>query len=360
MRLLVRRSMNDKRLLLSSLLLVGCVSERSDDQNGEPPPRCTDSNTSVTLMVEEVPTTSGSTTTPWTLDSLIGGTSAIAHRQLPDGSMGVAIVDGPGASTLATIPNAGRYRFQAAAIPGTTCATFMSDVTGLYYGCAGGTAEAAGLAHLNADRPLVPFAYKDGALSVFTQSYASFTEAYRDAAGKWSEHEQYESSISFPTDVIDIGGLPVVCFINSGDHAVIKYGQTELVSAAEANSCKLAYDGSTLHVLTDVGHAQLPLGGVAGGPFEVTANPALANVRVKELFVNNGTAYALGLEDNVVKAVPLAGGEPIVIDTIAHRDVRVDWDDVTKAINVVAYELDTTGEGTLHPQTIEFLTHCLP
>ncbi len=358
-------------LLLAAILaalLAACTSERPNDPNDpddseDDPPSCVDGTTTTTIMVAEAPTTSGTTIRPWTVASIASASSTIAHRQDGDGSLQVAIVDGAGTNMLASIPSAGAYRTQAAVVPGTSCAVVVNDVANLIYGCAGAAPENPGIDHLNANRQPIPFQHPDGSLSVLTQSFSSFTILHRSAAGVWSEHDQYESSISYPTDIVAVGGNAAVCFISSGDHAVIQTGSVEtgpieLVSAAESASCHLEADGTTLHVLTDGGYTQLQTGGVPGGPFAVTPVPALGAMRVRQVFMKDGAAYALATDDVEVKAVPLAGGDPIVIAPLGSGSA-VEWDASSQAVRIVTSRTERSTEGTLHPQTIEIATHCM-
>ena len=364
--MLQRLAMNASRFLPVLFALTACTSERPDasETGVDAPPRCTEVSTTATVTVASTPTTGGSITHVWNLDALASPTSVIAHREADDGSLHAALVDSTGATELGAIPAAGPYRFNAApvAVGGNTCAALLSGKGGMFLGCKGAALEPANLEHLDATHRPVPFVHADGSLSVFTQSFASFTELRRGVSGAWSEIEQYESSISYPTDVVTVGGEPVVCFINAGDRAVIGRGHdNELASAAKTSSCHLAFDGTTLHVLTDGGYAQVPLANVTGqqGTFEVTPVPALGTVHVKQLFLRDGAPYALGFDGDVVKAVPLSGGEPLVLGTASEGAAALGWDEATRAVSIVTSKLDTSGGGPMYPQTLTFETHCL-
>ncbi len=366
MHLLERFAMNAGHLISSLFVIASCTTDQADPpgHDVDAPPRCTAATSTVTVMVARTPTPGGSSIQAWTLDAVANATSVIAHRPADDGALHAAYIDEAGAIELAVIPQAGPYRFKAAAITlgGNACATLLSDKGGMFLGCKGAAAEPANLQHLDATRRPVPFVHADGSLSVFTQSFASFTELRRTQAGTWSEIEQYESSISYPTDVAAADGEPVVCFISAGDRAVIGRGHdNELASTATTESCRIALDGTTLHVLTDGGYAKFPLEDVSGqlGTFDVAPVPALGTMRTTRLFVLDGAAYALGFDADTVKAVPLAGGQPLVLGMASQSQATIDWDDATRAVRIVTSKLDTSGPGPVYPQTLTFETHCL-
>lgn len=353
--------MNVTRLLCSLFAIAACTTERPDapGDDVDAPPRCTAATSAATVMVTRTATTGGSVTHVWELDAVASPTSVVAHREEDDGSLRAAFIDEAGVTELAALPAAAPYRFNAAPVTlgGNACAALHSGKGGMFLGCKGAAAEAANLAHLDAERRPLPFVHADGSLSVFTQSFASFTELRRTPTGKWNEIEQYESSISYPTDVASAAGEPVVCFINAGGRAVIG----ELVSAAKTASCRIAIGGTTLHVLTDGGYVQVPLANTAGqaAPFEVTPVPALGTMRTTRLFLLDGAVYALGFDGDMVKAVPLAGGPPLVLGAGSEGQAALDWDDATHAVRIVTSKLDTSGPGPIYPQTVTFESRCL-
>lgn len=313
-------------------------------------------------MVPQEPQGSGTIIRPWTIDAVTGDANTFGHRQDASGTMHVGHIGVGGVSELSAIPDAGPYRFALApaAVEGGQCAVLVSDLSGAFLSCPGMAVEAAGIRDVGADHLPVPFVHADGSLSVFTQTYASFTELRRTAPGTWHEIEQYESSISYPTDAVDVGGEPVVCFISQGDRAVLARGDAELASVAETSSCKLAIDGSSIHVLTDAGYAKVSIASIVGnsGTFDVTPVAALADQRVVRIVVVDGVAYALGTGAGVVNATPLAGGEPVVFGMVTNTLGAIGWDAATAAVRVVTSKLDTSGEGPMFPQTITFQTEC--
>lgn len=356
--------MNNQRFLVATSLLTiaACVDERPEgtsDAGPDKPPACVDGTTTATVAVETATVSNSTRYLTWTLDAIASPTSVLAHREEADRSLTVAWIDAAGATPITNIPEAGPYRFRAAVLE-SGCAVFMSDLTTLYRACPGEAVESSGLDRLDADRPLVPYEHGDGSLSVWTQSYASLTLVKRTAAGVWSEIEQYESSISYPTDVAARGGAPLMCFINAGDRAEIQVGGSSMYSSVESDTCQLAFDGDALHVLTDQGHARLDGASLIPGPFEVTPVPALAGMNTKEMFTVDGAAYVLATTSTDIVAVPLAAGAPQLSFGPIVSGATFTWDAKTRGLRIASAKLDTSGAGPTYPQTVELTTRCMP
>lgn len=314
-------------------------------------------------MVTSMPVSGGTRTTPWTLDAVLDATTVIAHVNDATEAQRLALVDAAGVADLGTIPMAANYRLRAAPVlrgDGSRCAAVVSDRDGLMLACAGQALEVSGIAAGARELP-IPFVHADDSLTVFTQTYAAFTRVDRTGPGAWREIEQYESSISYPADVVGIAGTPVVCFISAGSRAVIEIGANKIRSEEATQSCKLATDGTTLHVLTDTGYAQLAVSSIAGtqGTFAVAPVAALAEQDVARLVLADGMPIALGMDVLDLVATPLAGGAPRVLATAVEYGSVVGWDATAQAAFLVSSRLDTTGAGPTHPQTVLFEQRCL-
>jgi hypothetical protein len=363
--LLIALAMNDSRLVLCLIALTACSDSAGEQPDGgdNSPPACAPSTATTTVNVTSAPSGSGTIIRPWEIDAMIDGTSLLAHRRDADDAMQMAMIDGAGGLVeLARLPDSGAYDFKAAVVgaspDSSVCTVSISSKAGLTYACSGRAAENAGIDSIAAEKPPVPFRRANGALSIFTQTHYAFTEIQRDASGAWKEIEQYQSSISYPTDVAAPGGMPIVCFIASGGRAVLQSGDSELTSAETTRTCHIAVDGLTLHVLTDGGYTTMPLGNISsGGTFEVTPVTALANQRITDLFVADGVAYVLGSDTNGILATRLPEGTAIPLGTSADRSA---WDAGRKAIYAASSKLMTSGSGPTYPQTITFETRCLP
>jgi hypothetical protein len=243
----------------------------------------------------------------------------------------------------------------------------MSGHGGLFYGCADGAHEAAGIADTDAEHPPVPVWQPDGTLSVFTQTFAAFTELRRDPSAMWSRIEEFESSISYPTDAVLYHGDPVACFIDEGGRAAIADGDLRLRSTSPATTCHLALDGATLHVVTDAGYAAVPaamLDAQLDGTFTLTPVTALDHAPDR-VIVSGGVPYALMRSADAssgavtLSAVPLPSGPPVVLATTPDGTAVSGWDPDQRAAVLASLATTSSGAGPT-TETITTRTACMP
>lgn len=319
-------------------------------------PSCTDTTTSSTVMVSR--DTSGSIRT-WSLDGTSGTGSVLVHAGDASNAIHMGLVAATGLTELAVLAGADGYAFAAAPVPGTSCAVATSSKAGIAYGCTGKAAEMATIDALDGEVPPLPFQASGGTLVVFSQAFAAFTEIDRSPSGQWSQIEQFESSISYPTDVASSGGEPVVCFISDGDRAVVKLGDQRVTSSTPATWCKLAIDGGTIHVITDGGYAAVPLSQLTGqqGTFDVT--PDALTSPAQRLIVHAGQPIALAYASGTLSAVQLPSGPTTTLATTTDSSAVVGWDEATGTALLVSSKLDTSGSGPDYPQTFTFHSSCM-
>lgn len=352
------------RLALALSLLAACGSSgRPGGAGPDAPPACTSQARTMTMTV-------AAGDTPWSLQAVASASSVLASRGTSaDDVMHVDLVDATGATELAAIPGAAQYELFAAPTvrpDGTSCAVAMSGQGGLFYGCADGSHEAAGIADTDAEHPPVPVWQPDGTLSVFTQTFAAFTELRRDPRATWSRIEEYESSISFPTDAVLDQGEPIACFIDDGGAAVIAAGDARLRSTSPASTCRLALDGATLHVVTDAGYAAVPtalLGAQSEGTFDLT--PVALPAAPDRVIVSGGTPYALVRSTDAttggvtLSAIPLPTGQPMVLATTPDDLAVAGWDAGEGAAILASLATTPTDAGGA-TQTITTRAACMP
>ena len=214
--------MNYLALLLTVTAACGGSSRAGDDDDTQPDaaPACTAGSRTIAADAD------------WTLRGA-SARSLLASRAGTDDAVHLALLDGDGPVELAVIPGAARYAFSAALAEkpdGTRCAVATSSIAGVVLACEGAQPETTMFDALDADQPPVPVWSADGTLSVFAQTYAAFTELRRTPDGAWSDIEEYESSISFPTDAVATAGGPVVCFISAGGYPVVQQGTAQIAS----------------------------------------------------------------------------------------------------------------------------------
>ena len=356
------------RLALALSLLAACGSSARDpngpDAGIDAAPTCTPAARTTTLTL-------AAGDTSWSLQAVASASSVLASRGTSaDGAMHVGLLDASGATELAAIPGAAQYELFAAPTvrpDGTSCAVAISGNAGLVYACADGSHEAAGITDTDAEHPPVPVWQPDGTLSVFTQTFAAFTELRRAPTAAWSRIEEFESSISFPTDAVLDGGDPVACFIDDGGYAVIAHGDIRLRSTSAASTCRLALDGGTLHVATESAYAAIPaamLDAEPGGTFDLTPVAALA-AAPDRVIVSGGTPYALvrstdpGTGAVTLSAVPLPTGQPMVLATTPDDIAVSGWDPDQRAA-ILASSATTPNDAGGATQTITTRTACMP
>lgn len=354
------------RLALALSLLAACGSSARNPNGpdaGSGSAACTPEAVTTTISV-------AAGDTPWSLQAVASASSVIANRGTADDVMHVGLIDASGATELVAIPGAARYELFAAPTvrpDGTSCAVAMSGQGGLFYGCADGSHEAAGIADTDAEHPPVPVWQPDGTLSVFTQTFAAFTELRRDPSATWSRIEEYESSISFPTDAVLYQGDPVACFIDDGGFAVIARGDVRLRSTSAASTCRLALDGATLHVATESGYAAIPaamLDAEPGGTFALTPVAALT-AAPDRVIVSGGTPYALVRATDpaaggvTLSAIPLPTGQPMVLATTPDDAAVSGWDPDRRA-GILASLATTPTDAGGETETITTRTACMP
>lgn len=312
-------------LLLSlSAACGGSSGTGDDDPQPDAAPACTASSRTITADSD------------WTLRG-VSAHSLLASRTDADDGVHVALLDPSGPVELAVIPGAARYAFTAALAEkpdGTRCAIAISSIAGVVLACEGAQAETAMFEALDGDHPPVPVWNADGTLSVFAQTYAAYTELRRSPDGEWTRIEEYESSISYATDAVATDAGPIVCFIATGSHPVVQQGMAESRSTVMATTCKLAVDGTTVHVVAGDGYA------TAGpnGTFTPTAIPALAG-KVARVIVGSAGPEALVLNGQTLTAVALPGGTATTLATAGSSDAIVGFD----AGTVLLASRDTAG-----------------
>ena len=355
------------RLALALSLLAACGSS-ARDPNGpgagpDASPACTPQTRTTTMTV-------GPSEMPWSLQAVASASSVLAsHSASGTDATDLDLVDAAGTTELVEIPGAAQYQLFAAPTvrpDGTQCAVAMSGQGGLFYGCADGSHEAAGIADTDAEHPPVPVWQPDGTLSVFAQTFAAFTELRRSPSATWSRIEEYESSISFPTDAVLGQGEPIACFIDDAGHAVLAAGEARLRSTSSASTCRLALDGATLHVATESAYAAVPtalLGAQTEGTFDLT--PVALAAAPDRVIVSGGMPYALVRSTDAaagsvtLSAIPLPTGPPMVLATTPDSFAVAGWDADQRAAVLVSLATTPTDAGGW-TQTITTRTACMP
>jgi len=349
------------RTILASLLaLSACGSNDGNDAprtDGGGAASCADADVLTTLMVPKIPYAPGSTSTTvaeWKIDAI--GASIIAHAGTAEGDLRVAKITGDGTVTdLARLVGAQHQYFQAAALKDPGCA-LVANNDGISLACDGKPLETAPIDDARGSSRLFPVETASS-LFVYTQTHASFTEIERTATGVWTEHEQYESSISMPTDATLAGGTPIACFITAGDRASVIRGGAQTESVETARWCKLAVDGTTVHVLTDVGYTSRDLASLAAdGVLALVARPVdsepdrLVMVAGQPVAVTPKTATIdlVGLDGTVVQQLPRPIG-----------NLAFGFDATTGALEITSTTTEASGDGPMYAQTIRHQTVCM-
>lgn len=346
------------KFIFISLLSAACGGGASDNLDAAGPdaaPSCVAREESVTLMVPEVPDGSGSSfIATWQLDAIQSPTTVIAHNRDAAGLVRVALIDSAGTTTeLAAFPGAANYALRVVPIAGTTCAVLASGLAGLGYACPGKPFELAPIRNVGTQELYAVPTATD--LVLFGQTFSSFTRIDRSASGVWSEIEQFESSISFPTDATIAAGAPLACYIDAGKRAQLTYQGAELATENASKWCKIAVDGSMVHVLTDIGYAAVPLASITRGS-SVVLTPLATSTFPERLIVMAGQPYAMSQRPAMLTPVP--SGAPIVLPSTTGRSLTT-LDAETKTVHLVSSELATSGPGPMYPQTLRFQTACL-
>ncbi|HEY4177268.1 MAG TPA: hypothetical protein VGM90_10565 [Kofleriaceae bacterium] len=344
-------------LLLLSSSLVACTGSDDSASPGDGGGQCTETSSTISLPLSQFTTTSGNTqTTQWTLLAPMSTTSVLAYSNDATGAPRVAVLDATGAHDVASIAGGANYYLRAARVG--ECA-MLSAKNGLGLACPGQPYEAAGQDFdTSGSDPL--FALEAGGeMIAFTQSYAAFTQITRSGPGQWTREEQFESSISYPTDALLANGSPVACFIDAGGHAVVTYGGSRVRSAAKAQWCKLALAGDTLTAVTDIGSVAQPLASFGADGVLALAGTLPAMSTPTRLVSLGGAPAALAtkggggvvitaLDGSASKTIPVLGGSTPALDVNGN------------ALTVISTATDSTsGSMPQYTQTVLFETHCL-
>jgi len=285
--------------------------------------------------------------------------ASFERRDGDDTEVEVYLLKADGSSSLLTSTEG--YASSMAAVSlddGRDCVLFEDDT--IKMACSDGTVEDSGL---DADKDtMLPMLLDDGTLSVYTQNYAAYAEFRRTPAGSWSEIEKYESSISWPTDVLLHQGEPAVCFISTGDRAVIEYGGSDFsiarqVSTESAKWCRLVADSEVLHVLTDQGYATIAwqdLSPSSEGTF-VEDTSILIEDWVLDLARVEGHNYAIvrNSETQAIELVSLVDGSR---QPVADEARHATYDPDLEAVLTVQSSADSSAEPPM--QTVEIRTLC--
>lgn len=355
---------------LVALLGLLCAACGGSDNNTPPdgattavdaPPACTPADVTTTVPITTVSTGTSTSFAVWTPVAAAGPHAMIARQNDGSGSISVGLIDDTTTTVtpLATLAEAANYAFSASALPGSRCAVVSSSKTGLSLACPGQALDTAASVRDISGDPVFPV-QTASSLVVYTQTFASFTEIEHAGAGAWQEHEQFESSISFPTDAVLAGGAPLACFISSGRRAVVIGPSGRASSTATAQWCKLVVDGDTVHVLTDIGYGTVSLAGLQGESGTLALSPVAVASRPDRLVMLGATPHAIVATNDGFSFVPLPTGTPFVLGKATGSNAKATWDPTTHALSVVSYEVDTTGAGPTYPQTVHFQTWCAP
>jgi hypothetical protein len=331
-------------------------ADASSSDDGDPQPTCMDGER--TLVVDVLAESDGVSTMyrAWAIDDVAAwrDDSAALVRREHDGDIEIALATADGITTLDTLPDAAGYLARARLVEdraGRTCAVYVAGNYGLGYVCEGMTPEHPSIDDIDAEHPLLAVFRPDGTLSVFSQTYASFARIDRAPDGGWNELEQYESSISYPTDVDPHG--PLVCFVGAGGVPVLRGpDDSDTAVLPAATDCRVVVDDAgTRFVLTDAG-----FGSVASNVPMVSLDPLPQPLdgQLLDLAMLGDTISAFVRTPNGVEARGLPSGDSIaLIDGIddfaalglAHADDHV---------AIVHAELSDDAE----QQTFHFVTRC--
>jgi hypothetical protein len=345
-------------LLLLSTSLLACTGDdgaATGDDDGSAA-HCTEASSMMSMPIDQIANPSGGTqVAQWQLLAPMSASSVLAYAPDAAGAQRIAVLDANGAQDVASIAGGANYYLRAAKVG--DCA-LLSAKNGLGLACPGQPYEVAGQDFdTSGSDPL--FAVQSGSdIIAFTQSYAAFTQITRSGPGQWSQQEQYESSISFPTDALLANGAPVACFIDEADHAVVAYGAGRVRSTAKAQWCKLAVSGDMLTVVTNIGTVTQPLSSFAADGVLALAGavPAMDGAPVRLVTLDGGAA-AIEKKSSAIAVTPLDGSAGKLIPTLGNSTL-----DVTgNALTVVSTTTDSTStqSGTQYSQTVLFETHCL-
>lgn len=339
-------------------------SSSSNGGGAEPKPACTTADDAFESTVEWFETKPGSKQlASWSLDGIAdvnGAASVLAHREVANKTVELAFFDAKGApKEIAKVADATTYGFHAAAFVdgGKRCAVYAySGGRTLRVACDDGTNEDTAV-KADGDKALIPVVQPDGTISIFTQSFASYTEVRREG-GKWREDEKFESSISWPEDSVLYQSAPLTCFINQGDRAVVEGSAGRVAGTVEASSCRVAAGERGAFVLTDKGFAEVPWASFSAGKgatYETT--PVTLATKADRLVVAGGKPFALVVEGTSVRRVALPSG---TADSVA--DVlgapRTSFDAKTGTLRVASTKAETTSSSQPGKQQFRIATRC--
>jgi hypothetical protein len=185
---------------------------------------------------------------------------------------------------------------------GSICAAFVDDSMSkkgtLQIACDDGKAptdtKLVPDSDLGGETPLAPIeGDTPGDTYVYGMDFAAVALFVGNAMG-WSKQELYESSISYPGNVVRVGGNTIACVIGTfGLPKLANYNEVDwaVEKGAKASDCRVATDGTSLFVTEDNRFAKLP--SLAGGPFTTTPVPGLVDQHFLSLVAYKGKALGL-------------------------------------------------------------------
>jgi hypothetical protein len=351
-------------LLVTATVVGACAGEANPDdgevEEEDPLPRCTASDTTSIVMVPALQTAPGtSTLAAWRIAGRLSPTTFVASAHTEGNGQRIAIIDDTGDAVDVVRIEDGAYYSVKAAVSGG-CAVIASK-QGLGRACPGAPYDhATTIQRVSGESPLFAVDARDSTW-VYTQTYASFTAVERTAQGVWTEHEQYESSISLPTDAVVLAGEPVACFLAASGRAVVAHGAGRVTTTGAARWCKLAVanDGQAVHVVTDLGHTTRTLASL-GARDTLALSPLVGSVeeRPERVVTLRGAPYALVTSMATIDLVPIMGGATISLPRPDGAFV-VHYDEQTAALEVLSERARFDGPGPEYPQTFRRQTHCL-
>lgn len=299
----------------------------------------------------------------WTLDGVVeaaGVLSVLAHRKMTE-HVELAFIDTKGEVTsLAKLPDAFSLNAAPFADGAKRCAVFtFSSGKSLRVACDDGTAEDSGV-RADGSKALIPVLMPDGTLSVFTQSFASYTEVRREG-GKWREEEKYESSVSWPEDVSVHDGQPVTCFISQGGRAVVEGAAGRAASTEEAKRCRVAAGPSGVHVLTNEGYAAVPWSDLGARRATYATSPVAIEGRVERLVLADGQPFAVVIDAEKKQALRVAlpsGKSDLLAELADSVSVQTSFDGTTGALRIVTARTETTSPTAPAVQRFRIARRC--
>ena len=362
------------QLPLLALMLTGACGGGDDaspdsPDGGTSDPLCQDQVQTVDLQAEWLSSSPGS----FRLAAYrVGAASATDGRlsvplsvHRPDDALELSVLDATASlSPLADLADTGTgYVLSSAAVamaPGLDCVLYQPRDSNLLFTCSDGTTEDVGDKVYS--ETMLPVLWSDGTLSVFTRTYASFTEFRRSPSGSWSEVEKYESSISGPRDALVHDGIPAVCFVANSGRAVIQFGASEMRSSVDVDDCSLVDDGTSLHVLTDQGYAAIEWSMMPSAQsFELS--PSAHEGEVLALVIIDREAQVVSASDDgtSIEVTAVRSGEKRVLASLPtdYRSVQAKYDAQAEILHIVTSTLEDSRSPEPAKQTIQIDSLCI-